>query len=602
MATEKETIKILSLDVNADNAVKNISDLQHNISELKKALKEGSATFEENMEYTKLLRENQNALKNAMYATQGTMQDVTKAARGMGNSYNGLVAYMAELKTHLRATDTSTKEGKKAFEDYAKQIKAVNDRLKEMDEMQGNYQRNVGDYANSIKKAWGDITKKIGDGADGLRKGLGAASGGLNGFKDGMEGLGKSPALATIGILVSLFLKLAEHLKEDETAMASIRKAMDSLKPVMDFLSGILDKVINYVVELIEKVGAFLGESGIINKITSAVMGIGNTIAQFVIAPFKAVIAAVQVFQDEGIKGLRNAAKAFGQEMKSGFAFKQNFQTGQAAADAMIAGAASRRKETEQAGKDMAKSMTDGADSALADWEKALQSADRISAEMRKRKEDAEKIVSEVGKALDDITNEEINGILAEIDGAIEAEAELHEKANEQAEKQAERRKQIWTASMDAAANLFDGLADLLESDEKNGEKYAKQVKALRIASATIDTIQGAVGAFSSAAANPGGIPGMIIGAANAAAVTAMGIANIAKIRATDATGKGSASSVSTAAPAPVLAVPQVRTITTAQDETRLNEMVADQRVYILQSDLEAERTSHRVQVRESSF
>ena len=48
--------------------------------------------------------------------------------------------------------------------------------------------------------------------------------------------------------------------------------------------------------------------------------------------------------------------------------------------------------------------------------------------------------------------------------------------------------------------------------------------------------------------------------------------------------------------------VQQVRTLTSASEEDRLNRMADDHRVYILSSDLEADRDQHRVQVEETTF
>lgn len=164
---------------------------------------------------------------------------------------------------------------------------------------------------------------------------------------------------------------------------------------------------------------------------------------------------------------------------------------------------------------------------------------------------------------------------------------------------------------MQLAANLTKGIlgaiADMYEADTESAKKNAKKVKALRIASATIETIAGAAGAFATAAANPGGIPGMIIGAANAAIVTATGIAQIAKMKKTDETG-GTATSSSpsipavTSAPSTTRTVPQVRNITSASEEERLNRIARDKRVVLVTSDLEVQQNQQRVQVQESSF
>ena len=145
----------------------------------------------------------------------------------------------------------------------------------------------------------------------------------------------------------------------------------------------------------------------------------------------------------------------------------------------------------------------------------------------------------------------------------------------------------------------------MYEADEKNSEKNANKIKALKIASATIDTISGAIAAFMQAQGKPFGL---IIGAAQAAAVTAAGIAEIAKIKNTQISGSSSSSPSTLSSPAIAAAptinteVSPVRSVTSASEEDRLNQMARDQRVYILSSDIEASQKQIKTQVAESSF
>lgn len=169
---------------------------------------------------------------------------------------------------------------------------------------------------------------------------------------------------------------------------------------------------------------------------------------------------------------------------------------------------------------------------------------------------------------------------------------------------------QSWMQTLSGMASgvssILGSIADAMEDNTEMTEEEAKKAKNLRVASATIDMLQGAVTAY--AGAQSLGVPmGPIIGAINAAAVIAAGIANIAKIKATQVSANSSSSQTPTV-PAQVNAptvspqVQQVRTLTSASEEDRLNRMADDHRVYILSSDLEAERNQHRVQVEETTF
>ena len=129
----------------------------------------------------------------------------------------------------------------------------------------------------------------------------------------------------------------------------------------------------------------------------------------------------------------------------------------------------------------------------------------------------------------------------------------------------------------------------------------------MRIAAATIDTLSGAIGAFMQASETIPPPYGQIVGAVSAAAVTAAGIAEIAKIKSTKVNGSSGSAATPTAmavASAPTLTteVANVRSLTSASEENRLNQMASDQRVYIVASDIEASQNQIKTQVAESSF
>ena len=654
----EETITILR--VGTDEAVRNIADLKNNVKALKEGFEDAEGVWHNGLEDLEIgtkeyqdtleeLKVNQNALKDAMYATSSSMEDVAKAATGASESYNSLVHRMAALKEEFRATGDAARR-----EELGKEIKSINDQLKNLDALQGNFQRNVGNYAGSIKEAF----KGMGDRIDALRKGLKLAGGGLNDMKDATEGLSKSPAIATFGILVSVAMKLADSLKDNETAMNAIKKAMASLQPVMDFFSGIIEKLADILVDVISEVTEFVTNNGLIDKVIKGVMGVGNAILEFVIAPFKGIIAAIKVFREQGVKGLGDAARAFGQEMKSGISFKQNFQAGQVAADTILAGAKSKKKEVKQAGKEIGKELGDGILEGIEDIDKMLE--DDL-AKMLKAQEDANKAATKQAeerlKSLDKVTAHqlELNSILVEDDRErAEKEYQIQEAANQRrlalldqfkqdaldrgdldaylaydqeradleveietnalrekqrlrkedlkdAEKNAQAQKALMKGVASATSSILGTIADLYENDEKNSVRNANRVKNIRIAAATIDTISGAIGAYMAAAKM--GQP--ILGAIQAAAVTAAGFAQIAKIKQTKVSADSASSSPATAiASAPTLQteVANVRSISSASEEERLNQMADEQRVYILASDIEASQNRIKTRVEESSF
>ena len=176
-----------------------------------------------------------------------------------------------------------------------------------------------------------------------------------------------------------------------------------------------------------------------------------------------------------------------------------------------------------------------------------------------------------------------------------------------------EQQIEMYSDLANSIADIFGSIADILEDDikakikngeitQEEGEKQFEQVKALQIAQATIQTISGAIAAFMSC--QELGWPwGTIIGAVQAAAVTAAGIAQIAQIKNTQLGGGGS--SVSSAAVAtPVQTAPEEYIPAYTQNATGESELVnlansiKDQKVYVVESDItEAQDKSKRVKV-----
>lgn len=653
----EETIQIIRIETG--EAVKSVNDLRENVKILKDRLGDleiGTTEYQDTLEELKV---NQAAVKDAMYASTASMDDLTKSATGTSNSYNSLVHRMAALKEELRATDVSTEQGKQRFKELAGQINEVNDTLKDMDALQGNFQRNVGNYPGLMKTFSGSL--------DALDKGLKATAGGVGGLKEGFDALAVNPAFAILGIVVTLFGSLADALKEDETTMAAVNKAGVSLEPIFKFFQGILEKIVNIVADLIGKVSAFVQSNGLIPKIIDGVVGVGNAILKFVVAPFKGVVEAIKVFKEQGVRGFGDAAKAFANEMKTGISFKSNYQAGESIVDAITAGIKDKKKDVTDAGKDVIKPLKDGInmelDKMIQDLDKEI---DNMIQELDKKQEDANKIANSIAQGrlanLDKAAKHqlELNDILVEddrekaekayqiqlsanerrlaaleqfaqdalergdLDAYLEYEQEaadleveietnalrekkrLREQDAKDAKEKAKQQMEVMQSVASATSGILGSIADMYESDEKNSEKNANKIKGLRIASATIDTISGAIGAFMQAVQTIPPPMGAIIGGIQAAAVTATGIAQIAKIKSTKVSGSASNSAPTapavTSAPVRTIDIQQVRSVTSASEEDRLNQMASDQRVVLVMSDLEVKQNQSRVQVAEASF
>ena len=562
-------------------AVQNLVDLKNAIKTAKDELNKQTLGTQDYNKALQRVTDLQDLLKNAMYGTKATTDELNKSVQKQGTSYNALVKQMADLKREFRSTEDAAKRMT-----LAKQITDLNDALKDLDSMQGVFSRNVGMYADTLKHfppTFGKMRKELGD------------------IGETLNIMGKQPILGMVGLLAPLIIKIADGLKENETAMAGIKKLMDALKPVTDVFAGLLDKIADILFVVIDEVTKFLGSSGLLNNIIKGVMGVGNAILQFVIAPFKGIVEAIKVFKEKGVKGLGDAARAFGAEMRQGVSFKENFSAGQTAADTMLSGMASRKKKAQDTGTAIGKEVKKAVIKEV--------SFDRESKEWLKTLQKFEDDLLNITKDTTAEMDAEIQAGIDAMEKAAEEEEFYQEAMAEAAEKSAKRKIAAMDAFASGTADLLDAVADAYESNGELSEKEEKRVKNLRIAAATINLLQGAVTAFATAQ-QLGPIAGPIVGAINAAAVIATGIANINKIKSTNVSRDSSPSASAPETPSPAVvsapnltnAVPTTTVVNGARTEEALNNASKPQKVYMVESEAQAIGTRVKIVEDEASF
>ena len=604
---------ITILKVGTEEAVKSVNDLKNNIKALKQGLGEleiGTEAYQTTLEELKI---NQNALKDAMYATTTSMEDVAAAATGASKSYNSLVHQMAALKEEWRATNDEARR-----DELGKKIASINQQLKDMDASVGNFQRNVGNYESGVAglaekfDAWGATLKQ-------MPPTLGAAKESIGKVGETMQLVGKQPILGIIGLLAPIIMKITSALQDNETAMGAVNKVMEAMKPVTELLAGALEMIAQGFSAVVDKVVELVGGSGWFNKFTSTIIGVGNSIFQYLLTPIKTAIQAFKglgniikdIFTGQWDKIKADAQSAWDgikDAFSEGFSFEKNFAEGQRVGEQFIEGIKSKKADAKAAADEIRQAMS-------------IEEQYGISEDVGEDEYDQFAVLAaeEQQRAKDEaVLNAALEGIAAK-EAALQKEADMEkavadgvtEYLNEQeeirknkAEESAQARIDTLFAVADATSSILGSIADMYESDEENAEKNANKIKALRIAEATINTISGAIGAFMQASSTLPPPFGAIVGAAQAAAVTAAGIAQIAQMKKTSMTSSGAISSPNAVVSAPMVEsnVPSVRNVTSATEEERLNQMAKDQRVYILSSDIEASLGDNKTRVAESSF
>ena len=607
----EETITILK--VGTDEAVKSVNDLKENIKNLKQNLGEleiGTEAYQTTLEELKV---NQNALKDAMYATTTSMEDVAAAATGASKSYNSLVHQMAALKEEWRATNDEARRN-----ELGQQIASINQQLKDMDASVGNFQRNVGNYESGVAglaakfDAWGATLKQ-------MPPTLGAAKESIGKVGETMQLVGKQPILGIIGLLAPIIMKITTALQDNETAMGAVNKIMEAMKPVTDLLAGALEMIAQGFSTVVDKVIELVGGSGWFNKFTSTIAGVGNSVIQYLLTPVRTAIEAFKglgnivkdIFTGQWDKIKTDAQSAWDgikDAFSEGFSFEQNYAEGQRVGEQFIEGIKSKKADAKSAADEIRQAMSIEEQYGISEdvgEDKYDQFAVLAAEEQQRAKDEAVFAAVLDGIAAKEAAlQKEADMEKAVADGVTEYLNEQEEIRKKKAEETAQARIDTMFSVADATSSILGSIADMYEADEENAEKNAKKIKSLRIAEATINTISGAIGAFMQATATMPPPFGAIVGAAQAAAITASGIAQIAQMKKTSMTSSGAISSPNAVVSAPNVEtnLQSVRNITSATEEERLNQMAKEQRVYILSSDIEASLGDNKTRVAESSF
>lgn len=562
-----EIKKVISVDLG--NTATSLRDYRKHIDDLKGSLLQLDSASEEYDKIAKEIKTEQDKLNEVMKVGKTT----TDAAEG---SYNQLTQTMAELKKQWKAT---ADEAERA--DLGKQILDINNQLKELDASTGNYQRNVGDYANAFEQAFG----KCLDGITKLDGPIGELGGTVKNLIPviqninktavaGLSGVKKAIASTGIGLLVIAVGELINHW-EDLTAAIGI-----SQEDIQEFK----EKAINTF-----------------KNVVSGAVGVGNAIGNFLLAPIKASIEAFKglgniikdVFSGDFSKIKEDAVAAFDAIKGIGqkaIDFKGNYQAGREAADNMIATIEERLKsknnkdKAEEAGKTIGKAIGKGIEEGLEEEEEKIDSKtqailDRLHKRntdeielLREKYEEEKALLEQYGLDTTELTEEFEANVEAIIDKRLDAEQKAIEEQQKleealTAKKKAESDKQLALKKKEQQALLSSSIA-LFGALSELAEEGSEEQKAFSIMQTVLNTLQSIMGIW--AGYSEMGPFGVAAAAVQTAAVVATGAATIAKMKSTT---KETASSGASVSP-PQISTPTMTTVNPLLDEQQdLNRM-----------------------------
>lgn len=281
MAENNSETIVKLIDVKVEG-VESINSLIKTIDDLNKALKGLSTNSTEYKELLELLAKNQTTLSKAM-------RGVKKDAEYAEGSYYSL---QKQLRETGKAFKSTTDEVEKA--DLAKKYKEINTELKTQDALLGNYQRNVGNYGNSIVAASARIAE--------LRKQI-------SGLKEGTDEYNK--ALSEMSMLTAEQRKLNEQLKFSSGDYGDILGNVNSV--MGDFSKGLLSMVtvLNLFGDSSEGIQTAIKALGVLMVVVQ-----GLSIIDQLKDKFKGLVDGIKALKKES-EGTSGAMSSMGQGMQN---------------------------------------------------------------------------------------------------------------------------------------------------------------------------------------------------------------------------------------------------------------------------------------------
>ena len=609
--------KIL-LHVEQANAAQTIQELRDAMKGLRKDVNGAKIGSEEYRVATEGLKAAQNALANATKLG-------TKETELAGDSYNALSRTMAELKQEYHATTNEFRR-----KELAKEIKAINNRLKDMDSDVGVFARNVGNYADGVAK-----------GFSAMGGAAGAMINPIQGVNAGLQAISKTPILAMLGLAINLFAKAYDAMKKSEEGSQALAKAFDAFKIVGDLLTKglqLLGKAFVWVGDgittLFKKFGLLkeqgeerveLGQKEIELAKEQRRVTMENADAELEISKLRA--AATDKINNSASKRLELLKQAGELEKKI---YENNYNLAKKEHE-LIKEKNELLPSSSQEMQEVADAYAKMKDAETAYFNKQREYNSQMAEAFNQAKTQAKELKGEIGGLVDifEGSEDKLNEYrwkkreeFARDQAVIEEELLEFEEdwANDMmaiADSKAKHDELLAAKEKKWQKDKYNYMGSLMSSAAKLAGENSTIGKAIAVANTTIDTYRSATAAYASQIIQ--GDPSSVVrGTIAAAAAVASGLANVKAILATKTDGKSTSmpsvgATVQTAAPAVIQQVPVTRSLTGASEEERLNAIMNNTgqtasgvnqpvKAYVVQSELEGEQLYADTREKESSF
>lgn len=246
---DKTTVVIdIQLDENkvADRLAKvnqEMSSLRSENAQLRKDVKEGTKTWQDVSVQLAANEAKLKTLKAEQSALSGQVAQATQKNREYGTSLKEQSAMLEDLRNRYKSLNEEQRnsEGGQAL---LEQIQELDSEMKATDATMGLFQRNVGDYTNSIVKAFGLTGNAAKAAGSGINFALGQVA-------NGLKAVIAIPIVAAIGLLAVAVTKVRDAFKRSEEATMGLREALAPLQPLTDAVRRGFDAFATVIVKTV---------------------------------------------------------------------------------------------------------------------------------------------------------------------------------------------------------------------------------------------------------------------------------------------------------------------------------------------------------------
>lgn len=244
-----------SLDEMTKSGKANTEEFSRN----KKQLEENNKTLVANAEAMKAA--NKEIAENSRY-----IQNNIKAAKENGDSIEAMRGRLNALKQEYYALSKAQRENIEVGGAMQKQIKTLNDEISSAEQSVGDFWRNVGNYADSIKSAIGTNKGFVGQVAQmsEMAKETGQSFGkvlvkGIKSVGSAFKALLANPIILVLAGIVTVITAVTDAIKGNEEQTRKLQKVFAPLQAILGIIKGLFSALASVLVNVMEWIGKVTG-------------------------------------------------------------------------------------------------------------------------------------------------------------------------------------------------------------------------------------------------------------------------------------------------------------------------------------------------------